>query len=251
MIKRPALFAALALGLSAPAWAQSDPAMAAPPAVAAEAPIDAARLAAAAPVIDKVFPIGTYARIMNGSMDAIMGSVMDGVGKLPMRDLAKIGGLSEDELKGMGEGTLQDMMEIIDPAYQQRMDLFMKTMMGEMTTVMSQFEPAVRDGLTQAYAKHFTPQQLADLNNFFATPTGQDYAANSMLLFMDPAVMAKMQELTPALMQQMPAIMGKVEAATAGLPKPRTYKDLTKAERAKLAKLLGTTEAALAKKQGK
>ncbi len=251
MIKRHGLFAALALGLSVPAWAQSDPAPAAPPAAAAETPIDAARLAAAAPVIDKVFPIGTYARMMNGSMDAIMGSVMDGVGKLPMRDLAKIGGLSEDELKGMGEGTLKDMMEIIDPVYQQRMDLFMKTMMGEMTTVMSQFEPAVRDGLTQAYAKHFTPEQLADLGTFFATPTGQDYAANSMLLFMDPAVMAKMQELTPALMQQMPAIMGKVEAATAGLPKPRTYKDLTKSERAKLAKLLGTTEAALAKKQGK
>lgn len=244
---RSALLAPLALLSVQPVLAQT---VAPAPAVTAE-PIDPARLAAAAPVIDQVFPVGTYARMMNGSMDAIMGSVMDSVGKLPVRDLAKMGGVSEDELKQMGEGSLKDMMEIVDPAYQQRMDLFMKTMMGEMIGVMSQFEPAVRDGLTQAYARHFTAPQLADLHTFFATPTGQDYAANSMLLFMDPAVMAKMQELTPALMQQMPGIMQKVEAATAGLPKPRTYKDLTKAERANLAKLLGTTEAALAKRQGK
>ena len=245
---RTGMLAALSLCLAAPLAAQTipaEPASAAPVA----APIDPARLAAAAPVIDRVFPVGTYARMMNGSMDAIMGSVMDGVGKLPMRDLARMGGLSEEQLKGMGEGSLKDIMEIIDPAYNQRMDLMMHTMMGEMVTVMSEFEPAVRDGLTQAYARHFNTQQLADLNTFFATPTGQDYAANSMLLFMDPAVMAKMQEFAPALMKQMPGIMSKVEAATASLPKPRRFKDLTKAERARLAKLFGTTEAELAKQQ--
>ena len=244
---RTALLAPLALLSAQPVLAQT----AALAVEMASDTIDPARLAAAAPVIDQVFPTGTYARMMHGSMGAIMGNVMDSVGKLPIRDLARIGGVSEDELKSMGEGSLRDMMVIVDPAYPQRMELFMHTLMGEMSGVMGQFEPAMREGLTQAYARHFTEQQLADLHAFFATPTGKDYAANSMLLFMDPAVMTRMQNLTPALMQQIPEIMKKVEAATAELPKPRSYKDLTKAERARLAQLLGTTEAALAKRQGK
>jgi hypothetical protein len=87
------------------------------------------------------------------------------------------------------------------------------------------------------------------LNRFFATPTGSEYASNSMTLFMDPAVMGRMQALLPQIMRQMPAMIQKMTAATANLPKPRRYSDLTAAERAQLARLLGLSEADLAGRQ--
>jgi Uncharacterized protein conserved in bacteria (DUF2059) len=209
---------------------------------AAPAPVDAERLAAARAIVGHVFPAGTYARIMNGTMDGMMKGMLDGFGKMPMRDLATIGGLSEAKLAQIGDVSLNEVTTILDPAFHQRMDLAMHTMMREMGTMMSSFEPAMQDGLTEAYARRFTAPQLGELNQFFNTPTGNTYASESMMLFMDPAVMAKMQAFVPELMKQMPAIISKVSAATASLPKPRKPADLSPAERRRLAQLLGTTE---------
>jgi hypothetical protein len=233
---------AVALCLT-PAAAFAESAPSAP--AATPAPIDPIRLEAARLTVGHVFPSGTYARLMNGTMDGMMKSMFDGVGKIPMRDLAAIGGLSEAQLAKLGNGTLEEVTTIIDPAFHQRMDLSMRTMMREMGAVMSSFEPAMQDGLAQAYARRFTAAQLAELNRFFDTPTGSIYAAESMLLFMDPAVMSKMQTMMPELMKQMPALIGKVKDATAGLPAPRKPAELNPAERQRLARLLGITEAQL------
>lgn len=241
-----ALAAVLALGLASQATAQSTP-PAATTAAQTSPSVDSDRLAKAALVVDQVFPVGTYARLMNGSLDAVMKSAMDSVSSLPLRDLARMGGISEDKVKTMGPGSLREVVAIIDPAHQQRTELAMNVLMTNMTGVMSQMEPEVRSGLTVAYANHFSAAQLQELQQFFATPTGRDYAANSMFLFMDPAVMDKMQALMPELAKQMPAILTKIEAATKDLPKPREYADLSRTERAQLAKLLGVSEAELAR----
>lgn len=95
-----------------------------------------------------------------------------------------------------------------------------KVMMGEMGAIMSKVEPAVRDGLANAYARKFTAAQLRDLNRFFETPTGRFYAAESMMLFMDPEVMKSSMAMVPDLMKAMPAIGEKVKQATAHLPPP-------------------------------
>lgn len=216
-----------------------------PPAAVA-APIYAERLPEAQKVVDHVFPPGTYTRMMDGTMDSLMKSVMAGVDDLPMKDIGRIAGLPEDQLTEMGEGKLKEMMSIIDPAFNQRMEATTRVMMGEMTKLMSQLEPSVREGLASAYARRFTKQQLADLNQFFATPTGSVFAAESMMLFMDPEVMDRMMAMMPEMAKQMPTIMGSVEKALAQYPKPKTYADLTKAERARLAKLMGITESELA-----
>ena len=240
-----ALAAALSLGAPLAAQAQDTPA---PASAATQAqPMDPARLAAATTTVDYIFPNGTYAKLMKGSLDSVLKMTMGTLDDMPIKQLAGIGGLNEDELKGLGNGTLAEIMAIYDPAYQQRMELGMTAMMGEMSKMMATFEPAMREGLSQAYAKRFTAEQLGDLNRFFATPTGTAYAADSMMLFMDPAVMEKMQKMMPELMKQMPAMIGAMETATAQLPKARTYKELSKAERTKLAKLLGVTEAQLAR----
>lgn len=192
--------------------------------------------------VDFVFPSGTYARIMNTTMDALMDNIMDSVTAMPIRDLAALGGIDKAKLDELGPGTMREMMLILDPAFEERMKLSTRAMMSEMTTLMTQVEPSIRDGLASAYSSRFDARQLAELNAFFATPTGRAYAEQSMVIFTDKAVMAKMQEFMPAMMKQMPAIIEKVGVATAKLPAPRKVEDLSKAERGKLAELIGVPE---------
>ncbi|MFM5907091.1 MAG: DUF2059 domain-containing protein [Novosphingobium sp.] len=228
--------AALTISCAMPTAALAQSAPAAAP--AAPAAIDPERLAAARITAGKLFPDGTYARMMSG-MDGLMDSVMGQVGEMPMADLARMGGLPESELKNVSKGSLKEMMAILDPAYDKRMSASMKVMMGEMGRIMTPLEPGMREGLAQSYAKRFSAKELAELNTFFATPTGSAFASESMLLMMDPAGRNKMMEFVLALTKEMPDIIKKMQAATAGLPKPKGYKDLTAAERKRLADLLG------------
>lgn len=217
------------------------PAMAQEATVPATAPIDAERLAAAQVTAGKLFPDGTYSRMMTG-MDGLMDSMMGQMMQMPMADIARMGGMPESELKSLSKASMKEMMSILDPAFEKRMGIVMKVTMGEMGRIMGPLEPGMRDGLAQAYAKRFTATELADLNRFFATPTGSAFASDYMMLMMDPAVMNKMMEFVPTLTKEMPAMVQKMTAATADLPKPRSYKDLTAAERKRLADLLGVPE---------
>lgn len=227
---RPVLAAA-----GAALFALAMPALAAEPAPSVAA-VDPARLAVAKQTVDYVFPAGTYGRMMGETMDKLMDSVMDSTMRMPLKDLAGLGGVEPETLS---EGSLAEMMAIYDPAYKERMRLSTRTMMDETMTLMARFEPAIRDGLATAYARRFDAAQLAEMNRFFATPTGRAYAADAYLIMMSPDVMEKMQAFMPEMMKAMPAIVEKVKGATDTLPKPRTYADLSGAEKAKLARILG------------
>jgi hypothetical protein len=231
-------FAALALVFTPLAVAAEEAQPAASPAPVA-ANIDPTRLAAATITVDHVFPEGTYARMMKGSMDAIMGTVLDSVTAMPLQQIAVMAGMTEEEISKLGDTKLAEIMEIYDPAYRQRMEVTMRVTMDHMTGVMSKLEPEMRAGLSRAYAARFTEAQLGELNAFFSTPTGSLYAAQSMMIFLDPQVMEAMQKMMPLLMQEMPGIQSAVTTATADLPPPRALCDLDKAERGRLAKLLG------------
>ncbi len=103
----------------------------------------------------------------------------------------------------------------------------------------------------RAYVRPFDLAQLGDLNRFFATQTGQAYAAQSLTIMTDPDVVAPAQAFITVLMKRMPDIGAKIQAATASLPKQRTYDHLSPAEKARLTKLMGQapdTSAASGKK---
>lgn len=237
---RVALAASLLLTVDTQAWAaEAAPAQSVPSA-------DTARLPAARQTVDYVFPSGTYARIMNGTMDHMMDSIMDSMAQMPLKDLAGMSGVDTSKL---GSATLAGIMEIYDPAFKQRMQIVTRTMMADMAVLMTQFEPDIRDGLAQAYAARFDARQLGEMNAFFATPTGKAYAADSYVIMMSPEVMAKMQAFMPKMMQQMPAIMEKVKTATDALPPARQYANLTEAEKDRLAKLLGVPRLQLDKEE--
>lgn len=233
----------LILTAGAALLASASPALAAEP-TATAASLDPARVAAARQTVDFVFPLGTYARMMNGTMDKMMDSLTDSMMQIPMKDLAAISGIHVDTL---GSATTAQIMEIYDPAFRQRAQIGTRTMMTDLTTLMTQLEPDIRDGLVSAYAGRFDTKQLQEMNAFFATPTGKAYAADAYIIMMSPEVMAKMQQAMPRLMQAMPAIVEKVKAANAGLPAPRTYAELSNAEKDKLAGLIGLSRKELDK----
>jgi hypothetical protein len=230
MLRVGALGAALAVA-NAPAFAQQ--------AAPASPAIDPARVALARPVVDRLFPVGTYKRIMGTTMGKLMDTVMDSTMNMPMASLARIGGVPSDQLAKMDKATLAEIMAILDPYYRERTKRGMNAMMGSMTDLMIGFEPQVRDALTRVYARRFDAKQLGELKLFFDTPTGSAYAADSMTLMMEPEIMGEMQAFMPQMMAKMPDFVAAAEKAVAELPKPKRYADLSKPEREKLAKLLG------------
>lgn len=206
------------------------------------APIDPARLEAATRTADFVFPAGTYARMMDRTLNGMMKPMMDSVGRIPLRDLAAMTGADEAQLARIGDGKLEEMMAILDPAYKVRMAIGMPAMFKAMQGMVAEFEPTMKGGLARAYARRFDAGQLAELNAFFTTPTGRVYAENSMLVFTDPEIMNTMQAMVPMMMKRMPAIVKSMEAEMARFPKRRKIEDLSPAERQKLDALLGTAE---------
>ncbi len=200
------------------------PAAAVPPARPAVGATDPARLQLARAAVDHIWPVGTYARMMKGTFEQMMDSMMATMLDMPMQDMVSgfipQGEDGEQARKELGNASMRELAAKADPHFEERFRITNRVMMSEITTLMTQLEPALREGLSRAYAGRFSAEQLTDLNRFFATPTGRVYAAESMLLFTDPEVMKLMAKATPELMKAMPAMYKKVEAATAHLPPP-------------------------------
>ena len=203
------------------------------PAVAAVPPFAAIHIAA------KLFPDGTYRTMLGDGFTKMMSGMIDQMGNVPLGDLMKSYGLEADAAAKLDRATLNKIMAILDPAFKERIRLVMDGMFKSMIPLFEKMEPDLRAGLAESLAHRFTPVELGELKAFFATPTGNSFAAPQMLLFMDPAVMGRMQAQMPKIMQAMPALVGEATKTAATLPKAKKYADLNQAERAELAALLG------------
>jgi len=211
-----ALIFALLLGAAAPVSAEPAP-------TAPASGIDPQRLDLAKSTVDGIWPNGTYSKMINqmmsGTMEQMMGSFMD----MSEADMAKTLGV---EAKAQGKAapskeTIREKIRKEDPYFEERMRLTNKVMGEEMGRIGAIMEPKMREGLTKAVAKRFTVAQLGDINRFLATDSGHAFGTEMMLLWVDPDVFKSMMSSVPELMKEMPAVMKRVEAATAHLPKPK------------------------------
>jgi hypothetical protein len=205
----------------------------------AVAPVPVQGTPLATDIAGKLFPDGTYRKMLGPTMTQMMSGMTDSMGSMQMGPILKAAGLPDDKATKLDKATLGEIMAVTDPNYKERMRRGMDAMFGAMIPMFEKLEPDLRSGLAVSLDNRFTPAQLGELKTFFATPTGASFASQQMLLFMDPAVMGKMQAAMPKIMQEMPTMVAAMTKATADLPKAKTYKDLTPAERAKLAGLLG------------
>ena len=217
------LLSAALLAIGAPALAQPlPPQAAAPPAAAPSAatpqaalPVDPQRLALARVTVDALFPAGTTGRLVAGMMS---GSAMQGMLDVSPPDL----GIGGDKAP---KSTLRDQLKKSDPHFEQRMTITGRVVGEEMARLAPQFETPLRAGLAESVARRFTPVQLTDLNRFFATDSGRAFGRELWLLWMDPAVFKGIVATLPVMMKEMPAVLKKVDSATAHLPRPKAPAD--------------------------
>ncbi|HEX5183516.1 MAG TPA: DUF2059 domain-containing protein [Allosphingosinicella sp.] len=200
-----------------PALAQPPAPLAPQPAASPPAPtlVDPARLAVARQTVDYVWPLGTYQRMMSGPMlDGLMQPIFD----MKLADLVPPGTKGVDPKDA--NATLGEMMSKGDPYFQERIRVGSRVLVTELGPVLAKIEPDLRDGLAHAYARRFTVEQLTEMNRFFATPAGQAYASESMLIMIDPDVIRNLIKSGPALAQAMPQIVAKIGEAEKQIPPP-------------------------------
>ena len=205
----------LTMCVAGPTLAQTPPAVQSTPSAAAvETALDPAAVAAAKPVIDRLWPLGTYRRLMDGTMSKMIDAMMDQMSQMRSEDMNPVG---KPDREASGK-TMGELMQASDPHYRERMRITTEVMFKEMLPLFDRVEPMLRDSMTRIYARKFSVAQLGDMERFFAAPTGEIYAREWMLAFMDPEMVKGMQAFMPDLIKAMPAIMAKVTEATKHLP---------------------------------
>lgn len=209
LILATALFAT-----AVPAWAQGRA-----QAQATSGAVSASHQAAATRVVDRLWPLGTYRRMMDGTMSKMMDSMMQSMFGMKASDMVPPEGRGAAG-KDIGDKTMIEIAEEKDPHFRERMKISMDVMMQELVPMMEEIEPSIRDSLSHIYARDYSEKQLAELDAFLATPTGQQFGSRWMMSFVDPEMVANMSKIAPTMMKAMPQIMKKMEAATAHLPPP-------------------------------
>ena len=204
-------------------------------------PEQEARVPAAQSVVLKLFPEGTYTKMMSESIGPMMDGIMGSIAGSPTIVLFELTGITPNQLSEVDEANLSDAVALLDPNMGERNAEITDLTMSLISDVMVKMEPSYRAGLARAYAVRFTEEELADLDAYFATEIGKKYAAESFLIFADPQVMSAMNEMMPAMMETMPAMMGSIGQIASKYPKGRTFSDLNPEEQDRLAALLGTT----------
>ena len=201
------------------------------PALAAPAPpaADPAKQALAARVAASLWPDGTYGRLVE-TMFVGKDGLTDMVFEMRPADLmvSMAQAMAED---GSGRGpskgssgppspTIREMMIAKDPHFEERTRITMKVVGEEVRRIATPIEPRFREGLAKSIARRFTSEQLGPIAAFLETEPGRAYAAQSMTLFIDKDVILALVHSVPTMIKEMPAALGKVEKATAHLPKP-------------------------------
>jgi len=202
-------------------------------------PEQEARLPLAEAVVARIFPPGTYARMMDEMMAPMTDSILGSMAQLPLAQIAAIAGIEQSQIAAMDEAKLGEVMAIVDPVHERRSAIASEVMLEMMGEMAERVEPAYRKGLTRAYAVRFEPADLAEIDRFFRTPVGSRYAAESMLIYADPQVMSAINEIMPAVLEMLPTTMERMQQRMADLPEPREISDLSDEELRQLSDLLG------------
>ena len=185
---------------------------------APQAAVDPARLALAKTAIGHIWPTGTYARMMRGALDQVVEGMIHSWSVTDMADVVDSGGSAASP--GETATTILEDRRRADPHFDERLAIMSRVVSESLVPLMNRIEPELRDAMARVYARKFSARQLGEMNLFFATPTGRLYASESMMLYVDPEVVALIGRIGPDMQMEMPAIMRRFDEASAHLPPP-------------------------------
>ena len=201
-----------------------------------------ARLPTAERMTDVAFPVGSFRTIMETSIAPMM-DVMMGLATLDdATALSEITGMAPEDLAERDETELEEALQVLDPHYDERSEAVGKMTVTLMAQMFDALEPSYRSGLSRAFASRFTQAEMDGLMVFFGTPLGAKYAREAILVQYDPQMMTMMEEMGPAMAEVLPAFMTSMVGLSAQYPDARKFGDLSEAERARVAGLLGRSQ---------
>ena len=198
-----------------------------------------ARLDLAKVTASKLLPDGAYAKIIDDMMGSILKPIFNVLPGLSDAQIVTATGAPEDAVAALTEENKAAVTQIIDPNHKQRGEQILGVMKPMISEAMAIIEPAMRHGLSRAYARKFTAAQLTAINGFFTTPAGGEFARESFALQADPEVLQATFKALPQIFTTFMGDEAKFKAKFDELPKQRELKDLSGAEMQQLAQLLG------------
>ncbi|ALE17947.1 hypothetical protein AMC99_02676 [Altererythrobacter epoxidivorans] len=197
-----------------------------------------ARLPIARGIVAKMIPEGTLGDMMGSMFDKMMGPIMELASSNPEADVARQLGLDPSELE-LTEEQAAELAGILDPAWRERNAVMGKLMPEMMKDMMTRMEPTMRKAMSEAYAIHFNANELADIDAFFSTPSGLSFARKSFSMSSDPRILGASMEALPSMFESIGEMEAKMTAATADLPAPRRWGDLTASQKSRISALTG------------
>lgn len=198
-----------------------------------------ARLELAKVTASKLLPEGAYAKIMDDMIGNILTPLFNVLPGLSDAQIVAATGASEETVAALTEEKKTAVTQIIDPNHEERGKQIVDVMKPVISEAMAVIEPAMRMGLSRAYARKFTAPELNIINGFFTTPVGSAFARESFALQADPEVLQATFRALPEIFTSFVADEAKYKAKFDALPKQRGLKDLSNVEMQQLAAALG------------
>jgi len=177
---------------------------------------DPAKLALAQTTAAALWPNGAYGNLMTG----MLGNMFDNVMKLKESDLPDPIKVKKQAAAGAPDLSVHDQAVAKDPYFDQRAAAIRQVVVEELAQISAIIDPRIRTGFARSMARRFDARQLADINAFFATPSGRALAGQYMQMWVDPDTMRSMFTSVPEMMKLMPDMMRKVKAAAEKYPMP-------------------------------
>jgi hypothetical protein len=97
--------------------------------------------------------------MMDRTLNGMMKPMLDSFGKIPLRELAEMTGADEERLQAIGDARIEEVMQILDPAYKERATVGMPKMFKAVQGIVDEFEPIMKGGLAR-FPKRRTIEEL-------------------------------------------------------------------------------------------
>ena len=135
-------------------------------------------------------------------------------------------------------------LAIIDPAWEERGALISESADLMQRYLLQVAGPNLREAIAETFVIEFDEPVLRDLEVFFATDSGRQYARQSMGLGNGPRFLSALATSfeNPQGTEVLQAEMETIEERTAQLPPVRQFAELTPEQLARLSALTGLTE---------
>lgn len=208
-------------------------------------PIDPAQLALAQTTAGKLLPDGAYGKMMDQMLGQFIKPILALDGGMSAMQIASKTGIDYEVADKLTEAQRDEVTALLDPDRQARNDGMMNVLKPMLIDMGKLLEGPMREGIARAYARKFSAAQLGEINAFFATPSGQAYAAESFAIQADPEVLSATFQALPVMMTKFMGSGPDLEAQMKALPQERKVAELGAPELKRLAALLGTTPEAL------